>query len=104
MRTGRGLVPLIGIALLGLGGIVLTQVSFQVGALGATLPANLAADPFTAVLIGALLLREHLPLSAGHLIGYALCLAAVIAGAMRLADPATAPHPAAGEKQAEWTA
>jgi hypothetical protein len=93
LQTGRGLVPLMGIALLGIGGIVLTQVSFQVGALRATLPANLAADPFTAVIIGALLLREHVPLDAGHLIGYALCLAAVIAGAMQLAGQATAPHP-----------
>jgi hypothetical protein len=104
LRTGRGLVPLMGIALLGVGGIILTQVSFQVGALAATLPANLAVDPFTGVLIGALLLREHLPLSAGHLIGYGLCLAAVVVGAVRLAEPATAPHPAPGGKQAEWTA
>jgi hypothetical protein len=94
-QTGRGLVPLIGIALLGVGGIVLTQVSFQVGALGATLPANLAADPFTAVLIGALLLREHLPLSVGHVAGYAACMAAVIAGAVQLAGSATAPRPTA---------
>jgi drug/metabolite transporter (DMT)-like permease len=92
VQTGRGLVPLMGIALLGVGGIVLTQVSFQVGKLGATLPANLATDPFTAVLIGALLLSEHVPLSVGHLIGYGLCLAAVIAGAMQLAGQATAPH------------
>ena len=69
---------------------MLTQVSFQVGALGATLPANLAADPFTGVLIGALLLREKLPFDAGHLIGYALCLAAIVFGAVQLAEPATA--------------
>jgi drug/metabolite transporter (DMT)-like permease len=93
MHTGRGLVPLIGIVLLGVGGIILTQVSFQVGALAATLPANLATDPFTGVLIGALLLHEHLPLSPGHLVGYALCLAAVVAGAVRLAEPTMAPHP-----------
>jgi drug/metabolite transporter (DMT)-like permease len=92
LQTGRGLVPLMGIGLLGVGGIVLTQVSFQVGKLRATLPANLATDPFTAVLIGALLLREHVPLSAAHLIGYGLCLAAVIAGATQLAGQATAPH------------
>ena len=67
MTTGRGVIPLIGIVLLGLCGIVLTQVSFQVGQLGATLPANSAVDPFTAVLIGALLLHEHIPLSALHL-------------------------------------
>ena len=95
LHTGRGLVPLIAILLLGFGGILLTQVSFQVGALAATLPANLAADPFTAVVIGALLLHEHLPHDVGHLIGYALCLGAIIFGAQRLAEPATAPHPAA---------
>jgi hypothetical protein len=85
VTTGRGVIPLIGIALLGIFGIVLTQVSFQVGQLAATLPANSAMDPFVAVLIGALLLREHIPLSTGHVIGYALCLAVVIAGAIRLA-------------------
>lgn len=90
VTTGRGLTPLIGILLLGLGGIVLTQVSFQVGKLAATLPANTAADPFSAVVIGAVLLHEHLPLSTGHVIAYALCLAAVIAGAVRLAAPAVA--------------
>jgi drug/metabolite transporter (DMT)-like permease len=89
----RGLVPLIGVALLGVGGMIMTQVSFQVGALAATLPANLAADPFTGVVIGALLLDEHIPLDVGHVIGYALCLAAVLAGAIRLAEPATAPQP-----------
>ncbi|MGH8860177.1 MAG: DMT family transporter [Jatrophihabitantaceae bacterium] len=93
VTTGRGLIPLIGIVVLGVAGIVLTQVSFQVGKLAATLPANTAADPFTAVLIGALLLREHVPLSAGHLIGYALCLGVVVAGAIQLARNAAASYP-----------
>ena len=96
VHTGRGLVPLMGIVLLGLGGIILTQVSFQVGQLAATRPANLAADPLVGVLIGALLLREHLPLSPVHLAGYALCLTAVLAGAIRLAEPTMAPHPSSG--------
>ncbi len=85
VTTGRGVIPLIGIALLGVSGIVLTQVSFQVGQLAATLPANSATDPFVAVLIGALLLREHIPLSAFHVIGYTLCLTVVVLGAIRLA-------------------
>jgi drug/metabolite transporter (DMT)-like permease len=85
--TPRGMVPLIGVVVLGAAGITLTQLSFQVGALGATLPANLAADPAMAVVFGAVLLREHIPLSAPHLIGYLLCLAAVIVGATRLARP-----------------
>jgi hypothetical protein len=81
----RGGVPLIGIVALGTGGIILTQVSFQIGHLAATLPANLAADPVTAVLIGAMLLREHIPLAPGYLCGYIACIALVVAGAMRLA-------------------
>lgn len=88
VTTGRGIIPLIGILLLGVSGIALTQVSFQVGQLAATLPANTAVDPFTAVLIGALLLREHIPLSAAHLLGYAACFAVVTAGAIRLARDA----------------
>jgi drug/metabolite transporter (DMT)-like permease len=91
LTTPKGLVPLAGIVLLGLGGIVLTQMSFQVGALAATLPANLATDPLTAVLLGVVLLREHIPLRPGHLVAYGLCLAAVIAGAIRLADPESGP-------------
>ena len=85
--TPRGAVPLISIVVLGAAGIALTQLSFQVGALGATLPANLAADPAMGVIFGAVLLREHVPLSVPHLIGYVLCLAAVIAGGIQLARP-----------------
>lgn len=88
-----GLVSIVGIALMGTAGIILTQVSFQVGALGATLPASLAADPTAAVILGVLLLHQLIPTGAGYLIGYLLCLAAVIAGAARLASPATAPAP-----------
>ena len=100
----RGLVPLISVVLLGIGGLIMTQVSFQVGALAATLPANLAADPFTGVLIGALLLRERIPVDPAHLVGYAVCLAAVLASAIRLAEPATAaqPVPRAGVRMALW--
>ncbi len=88
VNTPRGLVPLAGIALLGMGGIVLTQLSFQVGALAATLPANLAADPLTGVLLGAVLLHEYVPTDPWHVAAYLLCLAAVIVGTVRLAAPA----------------
>ena len=91
----RGLVPLMGIVLLGLAGVVLTQVSFQVGALSATLPANLAADPFTAVVLGALLLHERLPVDVLHVVGYAVCFGLIIVGAVRLAEPATGGRPTA---------
>ena len=87
----RGLVPLAGIALLGIAGIILTQMSFQIGALGATLPANLAADPLMGVALGAVLLRERIPMTVGHLCAYVLCLVVVVAGAIRLADPNAGP-------------
>lgn len=83
----KGVVPLIGILVLGGGGIVLTQLSFQVGALNATLPANLAVDPATGVVFGALLLGESVPKSPGYVIAYVACLAAVVAGTIRLARP-----------------
>ena len=89
--TPKGLVPLVGIALLGIGGIVLTQLSFQVGALAATLPANLAADPLTAVLLGIVLLHEHIPHGPWHCLAYSLSVVAVVAGAIRLADPEAGP-------------
>lgn len=83
----KGLVPLIGILVLGGGGIVLTQLSFQVGALNATLPANLAVDPVTGVVFGAVLLDERIPTSPAHLAVYALCFVAALAGTIRLARP-----------------
>jgi drug/metabolite transporter (DMT)-like permease len=91
LATSKGLVPLVGILLLGVGGIVLTQLSFQVGALAATLPANLAADPLTAVLLGVVLLREHIPHGPWHCVAYSLCVVGVVAGAIRLADPEAGP-------------
>ena len=87
----KGIVPLICLCVLGVAGIVLTQMSFQIGALGATLPANLAADPLMGVLLGVVLLKEHIPLTPGHLIAYVACLAAVVLGGVRLADPHAGP-------------
>ena len=77
--------------MLGAGGIVLTQLSFQVGALGATLPANLATDPLTGVVLGArAAARAHPALGRATWSPTLLCLAAVVAGAIRLADRPTA--------------
>ena len=92
-ESPRGLVPLSGIVLLGAAGMTLTQLSFQVGALGATLPANLAADPLAGVLLGVFLLDEQVPFSLGRIMLYLLCLAAIVAGAIRLANPAATPAP-----------
>jgi hypothetical protein len=71
-------------------GMALTQVSFQVGALAASFPANKATDPVAAVVLGAVLLHERVPAGPVHLLGYLLCLAAIVAGAVRLAAPTPA--------------
>ena len=84
-----GLVPLIGLILLGGASIALTQAAFQVGALGASFPANLTADPVMAVVLGAVLLHETVPSAPWALIAYVACLAAILYGAIRLAaEPA----------------
>jgi drug/metabolite transporter (DMT)-like permease len=82
------LVPLVALVVIGAASIALTQAAFQVGALAASFPANLTADPVTAVILGALLLHQDLPLSSVHVAVYLLCLGAVLYGAVRLAaDP-----------------
>jgi hypothetical protein len=85
VTTQPGLALDAGILLLGAGGIVLTQLSFQVGALAATLPASLATDPLSGVLLGALVLHERIPFAPPHLIGYSLCYLTAVAGVIRLA-------------------
>jgi drug/metabolite transporter (DMT)-like permease len=87
-----GLSALIALVVLGAASIVLTQVSFQIGTIGASFPASLAADPVVAVVLGAVLLHEDVPFSAGPTAAYCACLAAVLAGAIRLAaDPVALP-------------
>ncbi len=80
-----GLVPLLGLAVVGAFAIVLTQVSFQVGALSASFPANEAAAPVVGVVLGAWLLSEEIPWSAPAAAAYALCFAVMLAGTVWLA-------------------
>jgi hypothetical protein len=90
-----GLMPVIGVLIVGALSIILTQVSFQVGSLGASFPANLAAAPVVAVILGAVLLREHVPSGPWYLVGYGAGLIAVVLGSVYLADePDCADEPA----------
>jgi drug/metabolite transporter (DMT)-like permease len=83
-----GLVPLIALLILGGASIALTQVAFQIGELAASFPANLAADPVIAVVLGAVLLHERVPATPWAIVGYLVCLGAILFGAVRLAaDP-----------------
>jgi hypothetical protein len=82
---GSGLAALLVVVALGSASIALTQLAFRNGNLGASFPANLAADPVVAVVLGAVLLHENLPVSPGHVALYGVCLIAVVLGAVRLA-------------------
>ena len=82
-----GLVTIVGILLLGAMGIVLAQVSLQVGALAATLPANLSTDPAVAVVLGIVLLDEHITHTQWNIAGYAVCAGFILVGNIRLAAP-----------------
>jgi len=83
------IVDLVGMALLGITGVVLTQLSYQIGVLGATLPASLTCEPGVAVILGVILLDERIPHSPVAFVIYGLCLVAIVAGAIRLVEPAT---------------
>lgn len=73
-------------------GLVLLQFAFRTEPLGASYPADLTANPVTAVVLGALLLHEEIPHSPIDVIVFAVCLTVVALGTFRLAAhrPATA--------------
>jgi drug/metabolite transporter (DMT)-like permease len=93
-----GWVPLVCLLLAGAAALVLTQVSFQVGSLAASFPANEATAPVVAVVLGAALLHERLPVSPGHVVAYLLCVAAVVVSTTQLARGlSSAPADQAGQ-------
>jgi drug/metabolite transporter (DMT)-like permease len=88
---GRGGLLLLAVLVAGGLGMTLTQAAFQIGGLGAAYPTNVVVDPVLAVVLGAALLGERLPLDPGHVVGYLLALAVVVAGTIVLANPRGAP-------------
>jgi hypothetical protein len=80
-----GWVPLAGAVIVGALALTLTQISFQVGEFAASFPANEAAAPVVAVVLGAALLHERVPASPLTLVAYLACVACVLAGAIQLA-------------------
>lgn len=80
-----GWVPLAGALIVGAVALTLTQISFQVGEFAASFPANEAAAPVVAVVLGAGLLHEQVPVSPLTLVAYLACVACVLAGAIQLA-------------------
>lgn len=91
LESGARLAALIGVLVVGGTGGTLLQVSFQIGSLGASYPASLAASPLVAVLLGGTFLHENVRSSTPALLAYLAALVAIVVGAVRLANsPSTA--------------
>jgi hypothetical protein len=93
LQAADGWVPLLALVVVGALALTLTQVSFQVGALGASFPANESAAPVVAVFLGAALLHERVPVSLLALATYAACLALVVASTIWLAKALSSTEP-----------
>lgn len=87
--TDRGVTALAALLVVGVTAVVATQLSFQLGALGASFPANESVAPVAAVALGAVLLHEHVPATPAHLLTYLLCAAAIAMATVRLARAQT---------------
>jgi drug/metabolite transporter (DMT)-like permease len=80
-----GVVSLIALLLFGGLGMALVQLAFQIGSLAASFPANEAAAPVAAVIMGALVLHQRVPAGAGRIVGYLVCLTVIVVAIARLA-------------------
>lgn len=89
LMRGAGATALAGVVVVGAGAIVATQLSFQIGELGACFPANESAAPVVAVVMGAVLLHEHIPVGPAYLVGYIVCLVAIALSTAQLALTST---------------
>ena len=76
------------------------QLSFQMGRLAASLPAQTITDPMVAVLLGPGVLGEHIALLRGRVVVHVVALAVIVAGVWELAhaevgdvaDPSRSPR------------
>ena len=78
--------PLAGLILVGASAVTLTQISFQVGELAANFPANEALAPVVAVVLGAVILHERVPVTPLTVTAYVCCLTCITGGLIRLAS------------------
>ncbi len=82
-----GLIAAVGAIVVGTSGFAMSQLAFRAGHLGASFPAMLVVDPVLAVILGAVLLDEHVRSGVGVYVGYAVCAALIVAATFRLASP-----------------
>ena len=80
-----GIAAVVCLVIVGATALATGQLSFQMGSLAASLPAQTIADPIVAVLLGPSVLGEHVALSGGRVVVHAVALVAVVAGVRELA-------------------
>jgi drug/metabolite transporter (DMT)-like permease len=80
-----GIVAVSCLVIVGATALATGQLSFQMGSLAASLPAQTIADPIVAVLLGPAVLGEHVALSRGRVIVHVVALAAIAVGVWELA-------------------
>jgi drug/metabolite transporter (DMT)-like permease len=68
----------------GLAGLLLAQIAFQTGDLGAPLATLTVVEPIVAVAVAAAVLHEHLPTDPGRLLALAVGSALAVAGVLAL--------------------
>lgn len=79
------LAPVYLLAILGICATVLQQSAFHAGALQASVPTMLVLEPVVAVLLGALVLNEHLSVSGYESVALPIAVAAMAAATVALA-------------------
>ncbi len=87
------------LVVVGIGGFYLQQLSFQAGALQASLPIMMVLEPVTAAVLGVTLLHEHLSTSAPRMIAIAVAALALIAATIALARTQARESSAEGRSQ-----
>ncbi len=85
LTSAAGLVSLAGLVVLGVAATALTQLSFGLGELRASSPANVVADPLIAVVLGIALLDQNVTVGIWSGLGFAACFLIVLAGTVGLA-------------------
>jgi hypothetical protein len=84
LLTAEQIPAVAGLLLLGTAGFVVSQAAFQVGALELALPTLTVVDPVVSVALAAVLLHESLRVNIITVPGFALAVALVLVGVVRL--------------------
>lgn len=96
LATTEQIPAVAGLLLLGTAGLVVSQAAFQVGALEVALPTLTVVDPVVSVALAAVVLHESLRVNTITVPAFALAVALVLVGVVRLGRTQATPDQPAG--------